>query len=143
MSNDARRLIVARSFDRTLWSLIEALIREGFFLKACDIRKMARHTAGRNLRRGVALQATHPDLTRAPELDPDAGVPFACDIAVDECANGETAVTIKRPVAPTSDFAVWQIAHPAFAAITQAFEDRVNRVLDTIGPGGERRIAAA
>jgi hypothetical protein len=123
MSDYGRRLIVQRSFDRTLWSLIEALIREGFFLKACDVRKLPRRAAGRNLRRCVLLQAAHPDGTgSAPERDHDAGPRFACDIAVDECADGQTAVTIK-------------LAH--------SLEDRVRRALDTVGHGAERWTPAA
>src|SRR5688572_1395084 len=127
MSDDGGRLILERSFDRTLWSLIEALIREGFLLEGCDFRKRARHAAGRNQRRSVVLQATHPDLT------------LGRDIAVEECANGQTAVTIKRTGTSTADSADWQTALPVLAGI----EDRVKRALGSVGPRSETRVAAA
>lgn len=42
MSEYGRRLIVDYPFDRALWSVIDGFVREGFTVKAIDVRGLVR-----------------------------------------------------------------------------------------------------
>jgi uncharacterized protein (DUF302 family) len=137
MGDYGRRLIVERPFDRTLWLVIEAFVREGFSMKSTDVTRMVRRIAHRDLRRYILLEATHPDLTwKALQLDLDAGVLVPCHIAIYELGDGQTVVTVADPLEAVTSLRSYRETSPELAAVAEAIENRVARALGAISRGG-------
>lgn len=131
MNGPRTRVIVDRPFDRALWLLIEAFVAEGFVLKPVDISAPFR--TGRHRRRNVLLKVTCPDaLSKRLRLDRDVAVL----IALDEVADAQTLVT-------STSVTSWSRPHPALAAVADALESGVQRVLGVVSHPGVSRVAAA
>ncbi len=132
MNRSRTHVIVDRPFDRALWILVEAFVREGFVLKPADISTPFRRT-GRHRRRNVLLKVTCPDaLSKRLRLDRDVAVL----IAVDEVADAQTSMT-------STCVTSWSQPHPALAAVADALESRVRRALGVVSHPGVSRVAAA
>ena len=94
MDTFERRLIVDRVFDRTIESLIEAFLREGFTVEPFGAGDLRMCQATGNTLRHVVLEAWLPASVVAPGR---AGVRIAslpgCEIAVYELVGSCTLVT--------------------------------------------------
>jgi hypothetical protein len=136
MSEYGRRIIVNRSFDRTVWLAVEGLSSEGFVLKSTDVTRLVKAGASRELRRYVLIDAIHPELTwEALKLDLDVGVIMPCRIAIYELADGETAVLAGELMGAAGDVESWRRAHPDLMRIVER--------LDSALAGALRRVSQA
>lgn len=143
MSEYGRRIVIDRSFERALWSVMEAFVAAGFTINATAVHETVRR-AGKDLRRYVLLEALHPRLMwEALRLDLDIGVLLPCEIAVYELADGQTVVTVADPMAPAAYFATWRKDHPALAAVARDLEDRVAEALQRVSQAARRCQASA
>jgi uncharacterized protein (DUF302 family) len=143
MSEYGRRIVINRSFERALWSVMEAFVTAGFTINATSVHHTVRR-AGRDLRRYVLLEALHPQvLWEALRLDLDIGVLLPCEIAVYELADGQTVVTAADPMAPAAYFASWRKDHPALAAVARDLENHVAEALRAVSDAASRCQAAA
>jgi hypothetical protein len=132
MSGFHRREIVDGPFDRTLWSVIEALVREGFVIRTT--RGETGAIAGRRTsRQHVLLEATHPHVhAEARKAGVSLSLLLPCRIAVYELGAQQSAVVVPDAVAPVTCFPRWQQEYPMLAAVAEDADDRLTRALETI-----------
>ena len=99
MSGFHRRVIVDGPFDRTLWLVIETLVRDGFVIRTT--RGEAGTVAGRRIsRKHVLLEATHPLVyAEARKAGVSLSLLLPCRIAVYELGAQQTAVVVPDAVA--------------------------------------------
>ena len=104
MSGFHRRVIVDGPFDRTLWLVIEVLVRDGFVIRTT--RGEAGTIAGRRIsRKHVLLEATHPLVyAEARKAGVSLSLLLPCRIAVYELGAQQTAVVVPDAVAPVTCF---------------------------------------
>jgi hypothetical protein len=133
MSGFHRRVLVDGPFDRTLWSVIETLVREGFTIKTTEGNPPSAGSE-RSCRKHVLLEATHTHVTaEAVKAGLSLSVLLPCRIAVYELSTRQTAVVVPDAVAPATCFPRWQKEHPMLAAVAWDADDRITRALDTVG----------
>jgi uncharacterized protein (DUF302 family) len=141
MSDFGWRLILDYPFDRALWSVIDALVREGFAVEATNLRALVQ-AADRDTRRYVVLHAIHPEMSwETLKLDLDAGVLLPCQLAIYELASGQTVVVANGPMAEA--VYTWRGDHPTLTRIALDLAERMGRALHLASHGGVRSPNAA
>jgi hypothetical protein len=132
MSGFQRRVIVDGPFNRTLWSVIETLARDGFSINTTE-GTPPRADVGRGCRKHVQLEATYPHLTaEVLKAGLSQSVLLPCRIAVYELSTQKTAVVVADTLAPATCFSRWQGEHPVLAAVAWDADERITRALEAL-----------
>jgi hypothetical protein len=133
METYERRLIVDRAFDRTVETVFDAFLQEGFTIapiEAGDLRR--RPVCGEPLRYAVA-EATLPTPLPTPLRRAAGDAPLlGCKIAVYELVGSCTLVIATAPC----------LDYPTFASMAPGLKDRIASALRTLTRAGSRIIAA-
>ena len=134
MDDDGRRVSLDLPFDRAVEATSHAFLAEGFDLVAAlDIRTYLARNAHHDDRRCLLLTALLPQLTlEALQHGPEIGAVVPAVIAIDEPADGETAVAASPALAPAMSDLGWRTGRPALAAIADRAGERVARALDRL-----------
>jgi len=134
MSDYGRRIVVDLGFAAAVDELNRAIRAEGLqVLMRIDVRDQFGRELGRDFRHYVVIEAWSPDLAlEALRHNLDIATILPTTFATYELADGETAVVVKRPLAPIADEYQWRRDAPALAAIADRETDRVARALDRL-----------
>ena len=123
MKTNDRRLIVDRSFDCTVETVIDAFLREGLTVTPVEGGDLRQHSAVGDALRYAVLEATLPELGFAVgRRRADVAPVLSCQIAVYELVGTCTMVTATSPVADRQELAL----------LVPRLTDRVGRALCTI-----------
>jgi len=107
MKTNDRRLIVDRSFDCTVETVIDTLLREGLTVTPVEGGDLRQHSAVGDALRYAVLEATLPELAVAVDRPLGGFAPvLSCQIAVYELVGKCTMVTATSPVADGQEFAL-------------------------------------
>jgi hypothetical protein len=119
MNDDERRLIVDRGFERTLETVLDALLDERFRIDPVGAGDLHRSQSCGQTRRYVMLDAVLPELDFRPQ---DASAPPAalgCRVSVFELTASCTLVTLERPIVP----------YPMLSTLVPRVSERLERVI--------------
>ena len=131
MSGCHRRVMVDGPFDKTLWLVIEALVRDGFTIKTTHGDSPVRGSRGGS-RRHILLEATHAQVTaEALKAGLSSSLLLRCRIAVYELSAKQTAIVVPDAVAPATCFPGWQ-KEPVLAAAARDADHRITRTLEAV-----------
>ena len=126
--NTEERLVLDEVFERAIARIVQALVREGFTIRALNrgcLRRASIHAA---LLRYALLEASLPN--QAFDIrDPSAHA--GCRVCLAELTGSRTLVTVERPVAPHP-----LLASPLYVA------GRVAKALRLVLRHGSTRAAA-
>jgi hypothetical protein len=124
MNTEERRLILDRGFDRTVDTVLDAFLHEGFTLNpvgAGDLHRPEPGPDGRT-RRYAMLDAALPEFVFRSIHSADAPVLLGCRISVFELTPSCTLVTIDNPV----------VRYPELAALVPRVAERVGHVVHVL-----------
>ena len=129
MATNDRRLIVDQSFDCTVETVIDALLREGLTVTPVGGGDLRQPSDARGALRYAVLEATLPEpMFSAGRWRADSASTLSCQIAVYELVGKCTMVTATSPVAHRQKH----------ASLVPRLADRVGRALFTITRGSTR-----
>ena len=133
METYERRLIVDRAFDRTVETVIDAFLREGFTITPVDAGDL-RHqpVCGESLRFAVAEASLPGPLPSAPRAATCDSSLLGCKIAVYELVGSCTLVIATAPC----------LDYPTFASMAPDLRDRIGGALRTLTRPGTGIVAA-
>jgi len=133
MNTNDRRFIVDHSFDRTVETVIDAFLREGFTIRPVGAGDLRQHSAPGGALRYAVLDATLPELAfAAGRFLVDSAPVLGCQIAVYELVGKCTMVTAASPVAD----------YPQLASLVPRLTVRLGSALCAITRAGARTEAA-
>ena len=120
------------SFEDAIAQVTAALQAEGFgVLTEIDVAATLKKKLDISFRRYVILGACNPSLAhRALEADPSIGALLPCNVVLRHEA-GETVVEVMDPRA-----VMGLVANPAVEAVAVEAEERLRRVIESLGAGG-------
>ena len=122
MNTEERRLILERSFERTLETVLDAFLSEGFTINPVGAGDLHRPNSPGNERRYAMLNASLPELAfRQPgEAEPPAVL--GCLVSVFQLTGSCTLVTVENPI----------VRYPVLATLVPRVAERVERVLHAL-----------
>jgi hypothetical protein len=121
MTSGRRRLVLDRTFDQTIDTVLSAFLGEGFAIKPIDGGDLHERVSGRL--RYALLEATLPELKFVPSR-PSEGVPalLGCQISIFELAGSCTMITASSHLG----------RYPLLASLVPRLDDRLNGALSRV-----------
>jgi hypothetical protein len=126
MNNDERRLILDRSFERAMETVLDAFLREGFTVKPLDAGDLHQHTHPGSSLRYALLEATLPEQICQGARVPGGPPVLACRLSLFELTGSCTLVTAENPL----------VRYPLLSSLAPRVADRIGDALrDVIRAG--------
>jgi hypothetical protein len=131
MTTGRRRLVLDRTFDQAIDTVLSAFLGEGFAIKLIEGGDLQERVSGRL--RYARLDATLPELRFVPGR-PKEGVPalLGCQISIFELAGSCTMITASSHLG----------RYPLLAALVPRLDDRVHGALSRVACQGSSLEAA-
>jgi hypothetical protein len=131
MTTGRRRLVLDRTFDQAIDTVLSAFLGEGFAIKLIEGGDLQERVSGRL--RYARLDATLPELRFVPGR-PKEGVPalLGCQISIFELAGSCTMITASSHLG----------RYPLLAALVPRLDDRVHGALSRVACQGSTLEAA-
>ena len=131
MTTGRRRLVLDRTFDQAIDTVLSAFLGEGFAIKLIEGGDLPERVSGRL--RYARLVATLPELRFVPTR-PSEGVPalLGCQISIFELAGSCTMVTASSHLG----------RYPLLAALVPRLDDRMHGALTQVACKGATLEAA-
>jgi hypothetical protein len=125
MTTGRRRLVLDRTFDQAIDTVLSAFLGEGFAVKPIDGGDLHERATGRL--RYALLEATLPELMFVPTRRSE-GVPalLGCQISIFELAGSCTMITASSHLG----------RYPLLASLVPRLDDRVNGALTQVACQG-------
>jgi hypothetical protein len=122
MNGEERRLILDRGFDRTVDTVLDAFLQEGFRMNPVGAGDLRRPETSPRTRRYAMLDAVLPELTFREAASSEPPAVLGCRISIFELTTACTLVTIERPV----------VRYPMLAALVPRVTERVGHVVSIL-----------
>jgi hypothetical protein len=133
MRTHERRLIVERSFDRTVEAVIEAFLGEDFTIRPLGAGDLRHPPACGDPLRYAVLEGWPPEAEFPRGCSPAENPPWlSCKITVYELVGSCTLVTATPP----------GVDYSMFAALAPTLEDRLDKALNALSHRGVLIVAA-
>lgn len=132
MNTEERRILLDKSFDRALETVLAAFLREGFTVKPVDGGDLHRQSASDPLRY-AQLEASLPEISfRAAGRSVPASTLLACRLSLFELTGSCTLVTAENPID----------RYPLLSALVPQVTEHVGHALRLVS-GGATNLNAA
>ena len=132
MSSKDRRLVLDQGFDRSVETVLNAFLAEGFTIEPVDGGDLHSRCASVDRLRYALLEATLPELRFVPSGCGGLPAILACRVTLFELTNTCTLVTASSPLQ----------RYPTLASLMPRLSDRLGGALHTVRScGGDLEAA--
>jgi hypothetical protein len=122
MNNEERRLILDRGFERTLETVLDAFLREGFCINPIGAGDLHRPESPGHAKRYAMCDAALPELVFRSKFATDPPALFGCRVSIFELTASCTLVTIERPIE----------RYPVLTTLVPRVAERIERAVRTL-----------